>query len=95
MDRPCLNPSDRECPSSAPNKASGEVNPSYTSYSNTRQHFGTGTNILPVLLSPHPFRVPTLPDTSRVVVMVSARSSCTGRRSSSWEGGSRAARMLC
>lgn len=50
MDRPCLNPSDRECPSSAPNKATGEVNPSYTSYSNTGQHSGTGINILPVIV---------------------------------------------
>lgn len=25
MDRPCLNPSDRDCPRSAPNKAKGEV----------------------------------------------------------------------
>lgn len=46
MDRPCLNPSDRECPSSAPNKAKGEVNQQLNhSYMQHKQHFQTGINM--------------------------------------------------
>lgn len=48
MDRPCLNPSERHCPRSAPNKAKGEVN--LQSHATQGSLFETrSTNVFPSL----------------------------------------------
>lgn len=50
MDRPCLNPSDRDCPRSAPNKAKGEVNLqwNYSYMQHTKSE--TGINPFPCII---------------------------------------------
>lgn len=82
MNRPCLDPSDPDCPVSAPNKEQGEVgHSSVVTYNEKSQVDEPHRHLTCFPLCSHPFRVLTLPGVSRAVATVSAGSSCTGRRS--------------
>lgn len=97
MNRPCLNPSDPDCPNSAPNKEQRQVGTFMTCrfyyccyYSNYYYYYYFKVTVLSGMTrgggdlmkcAALLSRAPTLLPSCRAVATVSQRSLCTGRRS--------------